>query len=110
MVMRHYDVLTSGYVSFDHMLKIASPAAVGFTSLITNRSSVDVCFGGCSVNIAAALCALGLCAMPVIRVGGDYETSGFRGFLEQKGIPTEGVTKVPEEITSVCYLGQDCNG
>ena len=30
------DVLTSGYVSMDHIIKIATPAKVGFTSLVTN--------------------------------------------------------------------------
>ena len=28
------DVLTSGYVSMDHIIKIDTPAKVGFTSLV----------------------------------------------------------------------------
>lgn len=31
------DVLTSGYVSMDHIIKIATPAKVGFTSLVSNK-------------------------------------------------------------------------
>ena len=31
------DVLTSGYVSMDHIIKIDTPAKVGFTSLASCR-------------------------------------------------------------------------
>lgn len=63
------DVLTSGYVSMDHIIRIATPAKVGFTSLVTNKSNSKIFYGGCSVNIAYALCRLGMKAMPVLRVG-----------------------------------------
>ena len=76
------DFLTSGYVSMDHMVKIKSPARIGFTSLIANKTNMDIYYGGCSVNIAYALCRLGLSAMPILRVGDDYETNGFKAFLE----------------------------
>ena len=59
------DVLTSGYVSMDHIIKIDTPAKVGFTSLVTNQSNAQIFYGGCSVNIAYALCRLGMCAKPV---------------------------------------------
>lgn len=49
------DVLTSGYVSMDHIIKIDTPAKVGFTSLVTNQSNAQIFYGGCSVNIAYAL-------------------------------------------------------
>ena len=49
------DVLTSGYVSMDHIIKIDTPARVGFTSLVTNKSNAQIFYGGCSVNIAYAL-------------------------------------------------------
>jgi nucleoside kinase len=110
MVMKKYDVITSGYVSMDHMLKISTPAAVGFTSLIKNKTNSQIYYGGCSVNIAYALCRLGLTAMPVLRVGGDYEKTGFQAFLEEGGVPTEGITVVEDETTSVCYLVQDNKG
>jgi adenosine kinase len=94
----------------DHMLKIHSPAKVGFTSLISNRSNTKIYYGGCPVNIAYALCKIGVSAMPVIRVGDDYESSGFKDFLEQGGVSTAAVSRVPDEITSVCYLVQDSEG
>ncbi len=106
----HYDVLTSGYISMDHMLKIKSPARIGYTSLIANQSNAKAYYGGCSVNIAYALCRLGLSAMPILRVGKDYESSGFRQFLEEGNVPTRAVSLVEEELTSICYLLQDNMG
>ncbi|MCI8859251.1 MAG: carbohydrate kinase family protein [Lachnospiraceae bacterium] len=103
------EVLTSGYVSMDRIIKIDTPAKVGFTSIVTNRSNAEVFYGGCSVNIAYALCSLGVCAKPVLRVGGDYESNGFKKFLEKGGVPLDGITELPEEATSVCYLIQDNN-
>lgn len=110
MTPKKYDLLTSGYVSMDHMLKIKTPAAVGFTSLIANKTNTRIYYGGCSVNVAYALCRLGLCAMPILRVGDDYEQIGFKAFLEQGNVPTQAVRTVPGEITSVCYLVQDNEG
>ena len=88
------DVLTSGYVSMDHIIKIATPAKVGFTSLVTNKSNSKIFYGGCSVNIAYALCRLGMKAMPVLRVGGDYESNGFKKFLEEGNVPQDGITQI----------------
>ncbi|MEG1992167.1 MAG: PfkB family carbohydrate kinase [Acetivibrio sp.] len=104
-----YDVLTSGYASMDHVIKIASPARIGYTSLVTNKNNVDIFYGGCSVNIAYALCKLGMNAMPELRVGADYEKNGFQAFLEEGKVPMEGITVLPEESTSTCYLLQDNN-
>lgn len=103
------DVLTSGYVSMDHIIKIDSPAKVGFTSLVTNKSNAKIFYGGCSVNIAYALSKLGMTSLPVLRVGGDYESNGFKKFLEDGNVPLDGITELPEEATSVCYLIQDTN-
>lgn len=103
-------VLTSGYISLDHIVKIKSPARVGFTSIIENRTCADIQFGGCSVNIAYALARLGVPATPILRVGSDYESAGLRAFLEAGGVDTTAVTFVPEERTSRCYLVQDNQG
>lgn len=104
-----YDVLTSGYVSMDRIIRIATPARIGYTSLVTNADNTKIYYGGCSVNIAVALCRLGQKAMPVLRVGDDWEHNGFKGFLEEAGVPLEGTTVIPGEATSTCYLLQDIN-
>lgn len=107
---RPLDLLVSGYASMDRMLKIQTPAAVGYTSLISNPDNTRIYYGGCSVNIAYALCRLGLRAMPILRVGRDYEEIGFKAFLEEGGVPTQAVTRLSQDITSVCYLVQDAQG
>lgn len=106
----NYDVLTSGYVSMDHIIKIAEPARVGFTSIVTNADNTKTNYGGCGVNIASALCRLGKRAMPVLRVGPDWEENGFHAYLTENNIPTDAVTLIPGEATSTCYLLQDKNG
>ena len=103
------EVLTSGYVSMDHIIKLKTPAKVGFTSIVENQSSADIFYGGCSVNIAYELCKLGVVSMPLIRVGRDYETIGFKKFLEEAKVPPNGVSIIEEDITGYCYLLQDNN-
>lgn len=103
------DILTSGYVSMDHIIKVSSPVKAGFTSLITNQSNVRIYYGGCSVNIAYGLCRLGLNAAPILRVGRDFAETGFRKFLEEGHVPMTGIRELADEVTSVCYLIQDSN-
>ncbi|MFA9462754.1 MAG: carbohydrate kinase family protein [Velocimicrobium sp.] len=102
-----YDVLTSGYVSMDHIIKIDSPAQIGYTSIVTNSDNATIYYGGCSVNIAVSLSRLGKKAMPILRVGSDYETNGFKQFLIESGVPLEAITILENETTSTCYLLQD---
>lgn len=104
-----YDVLTSGYVSMDRIIKIASPAQIGYTSLVTNPDNTEIQYGGCGVNVAVALCKLGHVAMPILRVGGDWERIGFKQFLEDSGVPLDATSVIPGESTSTCYLLQDNN-
>ena len=105
--MGPFEVLISGYVSMDHIIKIASPAAVGCTSLVTNKNNAKIYYGGCSVNIAYGLNRLGIRTLPVVRAGGDYEANGFKHFLESGNVPLDGIRIVEDEATSVCYLLQD---
>ena len=77
MANKKYDVITSGYVSMDRIVKLLSPVQVGFTSLIENKTSADIQYGGCSVNISYNLCKVGGNSMPIMRVGDDYEEIGF---------------------------------
>ncbi|TGA99921.1 carbohydrate kinase family protein [Sporolactobacillus shoreae] len=105
-----YDVLTTGYVSMDRILKIQSPAQVGFTSIISNKDNSKINYGGCSINISAALCELGKNALPIIRVGTDYEEIGFKDFLVNHHVSLNGLTKIDHEYTSCSYLVEDKEG
>lgn len=94
----------------DHIVKIKDPARVGHTSLISNSTCATIYYGGCHVNIAYALSRLGASAMPILRVGPDWETNGFKAFLEDAGISLEATTVIEGEATSVCYLIEDNEG
>lgn len=107
--MNKYDVITSGYVSMDHIIKINTPAKIGNTSIVNNKTNSKIYFGGCSVNIAYSLCSLGIKSMPVIRVGSDYEKTGFKSFLEEGNVITDAIKIIEDEVTSTCYLIQDNN-
>ena len=107
---KHWDVIASGYVSMDRIIKLKTPIRTGFTSLVANKTSADIQYGGCSVNIAHNLCRLGRKALPVMRVGGDWDDIGFRSFLWEAGIPLDALSVMPEERTSLCYLLQDGEG
>jgi sugar/nucleoside kinase (ribokinase family) len=100
-------VVISGYVSLDHMIKIKKPAFIGTTSIVENKTNGQIYYGGCSINIGAALSKLGVECVPMIRVGEDYESTGLKAFLSESGIKVDGVVQVPEEATSTCYLIQD---
>lgn len=102
--MKKYDVITSGYVSMDRMIKVCSEVKPGFTSIIRNADNTKIYYGGCSTNIACALAKLNKKALPIIRVGADYKETGFCDFLQSSGVCTEGVTMVKEDMTSNCYL------
>lgn len=102
-----YDALVSGYVSMDHIIKVDTPVQAGYTSLITNADHAKIYYGGCSVNISVALCKLGLTALPLLRVGPDYEPNGFKAFLQAANVPLDGITVLDNETTSSCYLLQD---
>jgi len=105
-----WDVITSGYVSLDRIIKITTPARVGFTSLISNADNSKTFFGGCSINIAWQLARLGLHTLPIVRMGSDYVSSGFRDFLKQGGVCTDAIDVVPNDMTSNCYLIEDTEG
>ena len=91
-----YDVLTSGYVSLDRIIKVDSPLRVGFTSLVQNSDNAQVYYGGCSTNIAYLLARLGLETLPIVRFGQDYEENGFVEFLRQGGVCLDAVELCPE--------------
>lgn len=108
--MKKYDVLISGYVSMDRIIKVLSPLKVGFTSLVENSDNAKICYGGCSVDIAYELARLGLSATPYIRVGEDYKDTGFYDFLKGSGVCMDAIEVVPNETTSNSYMLEDLEG
>lgn len=103
-------ILTSGYVSMDHIIKIKTPTEIGFTSIVANKNNSKIYYGGCSVNIAYPLSKFGENAIPVLRVGSDYEEIGFKNFLENVEVSLEATKVIEDETTSTCYMIQDNMG
>jgi len=108
--MKKYDVLTSGYVSMDRIIKVLSPLKVGFTTLVENSDNAKIYYGGCSVNIAYELARLGLSAAPYVRVGRDYKDIGFYDFLKGGGVCMDAIEVIHNETTSNCYMLEDLDG
>ena len=102
--MKKYDVITSGYVSMDRMIKVQSAVKPGFTSIIQNADNAQIYYGGCSTNIAYSLARLNKKALPIVRVGADYKDTGFYDFMKDSGVCMDGLSVIAQDMTSNCYL------
>lgn len=105
-----YDIIASGYVSLDRIIRTKTLVRYGYTSIIENSNNARIYFGGCSTNIAYLAARLGLKALPIIRVGeDDYKETGFYEYLKNGGVCLDAVEIIPNETTSNCYLIADSN-
>lgn len=104
------EVLVSGYVSLDRIINIKKVPVVGKTSIVENKTNSDIFFGGCSVNISFLLSKMGIAARPLIRVGSDFESTGFKSYLESAGVDTAGVQIIDSDRTSNCFLLEGWGG
>lgn len=102
-----YDVVISGYISMDRIIRVANPLKVGYTSIITNSDNAKVYYGGCSVNIACILGKMGLKPLPLIRVGIDRETDEFIEYLKNANVNLDGVEVISGETSSNSYIVSD---
>ncbi|MCR4434826.1 MAG: PfkB family carbohydrate kinase [Clostridiales bacterium] len=103
-----YDMITSGYVSLDRIIKTRTPVRYGYTSIVENSDNARIYYGGCPTNIAYLAARLGLKALPIIRLGEeDYKETGFYEYLKNGGVCLDAVELVPNETTSSCYLIED---
>jgi adenosine kinase len=104
----NYDVLISGYISLDRIIKTSTPLRYGYTSLVQNSNNAKIQYGGCSTNIAYLLAKLNMQVLPLIRVGeDDYKETGFYDYLKNAGVCMDAVDIIPKETTSNCYLIAD---
>lgn len=70
--------------------------------------SMDERRGGCAGNIAYSLSLLGEKPVLVAAAGRDFD--GYGRFLEKQGVSLEGVRRVPDVFTALCYITSDLNG
>lgn len=102
-----YDIVTSGYISMDRIIKIQNPIRIGYTSIISNSDNAKVYYGGCPINISYLLAKMGLNALPIIRVGEDKDTAGFIKYLESANVKLDAVEVIQNESSSNCYIVSD---
>lgn len=102
-----YDIVTSGYISMDRIIKVERPLCPGYTSIITNLDNTRVYYGGCPINISYLLAKMGLSALPIIRVGEDRDTKEFIKYLKAAGVKLDAVDVIKNEASSNCYIVSD---
>lgn len=100
-------VVTSGYASLDRIFQLSNAPKVGETSLILNDNNWMSSFGGCSPNIAYNLSKLGIDAYPVMRVGNDFDSSGYKKYLTNGGVCLDYVSEIKNDVTPFCFLFED---
>ncbi|KKK38917.1 hypothetical protein WQ57_06090 [Mesobacillus campisalis] len=101
---KEIDLIASGYPSVDYIIRLNETPKIGRTSIIQNREHTDSFFGGCNVNIAYLCSVMDHKALLSMRVGADFESSGFKGFLESGGLDTSNLQVIEEEVTSTSKL------
>ncbi|MFO7171957.1 MAG: PfkB family carbohydrate kinase [Bacillota bacterium] len=106
---RPLDLLATGYPSVDRIFGVAALPQPGETATITALDDRTHA-GGCGANVAVGLARLGLRSGVACVIGTDPEGDAFRRHLEQEGVDTRGVTRVPGARTSRSYLFSDPGG
>lgn len=108
-MIKDIDITACGYPSMDMLIECENDIAVGTTSII--KDYTDECFfGGCNVNIAAFCGRMGLRSAVLMKVGKNFESSGFKKFLESNNVDVSGVKVIEEDYTSCAYLISNPNG
>ncbi|WP_341372056.1 carbohydrate kinase family protein [Youngiibacter fragilis] len=102
-----YDVVTSGYMSIDRIVKVDSPLKVGRTSIILNSDNTRPYYGGCPINVSYIMAKLGMKPLPILRVGEDNDTLGFLKYLKDANVPLNGLKTIENESSSNCYIVSD---
>lgn len=105
-----FDLIISGYISLDRIIKIDPHAMPGKTSIVQNDDNGMLEYGGCNINISVDLARLGYRCLPIIRVGDDYVSSGFQSFMRTNKISELALKKVHGVATSCCYLVENPDG
>ncbi|MGF7058001.1 carbohydrate kinase family protein [Brassicibacter mesophilus] len=109
-MVKDIDLIAVGYPSLDRIIKLNDTPSIGITSIIQNSDNSKIYYGGCNVNIAYLGARLGLKSMPMMSVGADFESTGFKEFLEDAGIDLDAIHRVDEDVTSNTYLVENSEG
>lgn len=109
-MLKDIDLIAVGYPSLDRIIKTSDNLSVGNTTIIQNSDNSKIYYGGCNVNIAYTCAKLSLSSMLMMRVGSDFESTGYKSFLQEANINLEGVEVINEDVTSNTYLIENASG
>lgn len=101
---RQLDIIGIGYPSLDYILKLNDQPSSGKTTLIISNDGNTPFYGGCAVNIVYLLNTYGKKSGLTMKVGYNFESSGFEAFLSKKGIDLTYVEKDNSVETSYTKL------
>lgn len=105
------DVLATGYPSFDYILPVSHSPGIGATALLETVVDDDnATYGGCGLNVAAGLAALGFQPGVAVVLGDDKLGYLYMSRLRSQRIDTLNVTMLPKGRTSRSYLFRNPEG
>lgn len=105
-------IYVSGSIAYDRVMSF--PGTFGEYILPDKIHMLNVCFpighmdekrGGTGGNIAYNLALLGEESLILTSVGRDF--GSYKEFLEEIGLPLDGINQVPEEFTAGAYITTD---
>lgn len=97
------DLLTTGYPSLDYIYNVSRSPKEDETAILTTFSSKGS-YGGCGLNVAAALAKLGYEVGTAAVLGDDPEGSEYTDYLRSLGVRTDNVILMPNSSTSRTYI------
>lgn len=102
------DVVTTGYASWDLILRVTNFPPRGQTAVVHDPyTTTDATIGGCPANIAVGCMRLGLRAATIVYIGDDLEGQHYQDALEREGVDTRAVYVVPGQRTAHSFLFVD---
>lgn len=97
------DLLTTGYPSIDYIYNVSRTPQEDETAILESFSSAGS-YGGCGLNVAAALAKLGFAVGTSGVFGGDPDGLGYIEYLRSMNIETENLISLPDCNTSRTYI------
>ncbi len=98
------DVLVTGYPSLDYIVRVSLSPRVGETARLYEVPD-NATYGGCGLNVGAALARLGFEVGAAVVFGGDREGKDYLRYLQEElGIDVSNVSMLSDERTSRSYL------
>lgn len=97
------DLLATGYPSIDYIYNVSRSPKEDETAILETFSSGGN-HGGCGLNVAVALAALGFNVGVAVVLGDDPEGYGYARYLQDHGVDTSNALHLPGTSTSRTYV------